>query len=98
VRIVAITTRLPDPLPTDHVLLPWHGDGKTRSGLRRKCAAVAGWITQIRVDDVREVVGILPPKAIAELLNRILDDIPPSLSAEGPSAESSAKPDDRCES
>jgi hypothetical protein len=33
VRVVAITTRLPDPLPADHVLLPWHRDGKTRSGL-----------------------------------------------------------------
>ena len=41
VRVVAITTRLPDPLPEDHVLLPWDQQGKARSGLRRRCAAVA---------------------------------------------------------
>ena len=23
IRVVAITTRLPNPLPDDHVLLPW---------------------------------------------------------------------------
>ena len=28
VRVVAITTRLPDPLPEDHVLLPWERQGK----------------------------------------------------------------------
>ena len=40
VRVVAITTRLPTPLPDDHVSLPWDRQGKARSGLRRKCAAV----------------------------------------------------------
>ncbi len=41
VRVVAITTRLQNPLPDDHVLLPWDRQGKARSGLRRRCAAVA---------------------------------------------------------
>ncbi len=43
VRVVAITTRLPNPLPDDYVLLPWDRQGKARSGLRRRCAAVASW-------------------------------------------------------
>jgi len=98
-RIVAITTRLSDPLPADHVLLPWHRDGKTRSGLRRKCAAVTSWLAQIRVDDVREVVGILPPKAIDELLTRILDDMPPpSTSGEELAVELPPKPPESAES
>jgi mRNA-degrading endonuclease toxin of MazEF toxin-antitoxin module len=42
VRVVAITTRLPTPLPRDYVQLPWDPQGKARSGLRRRCAAVAG--------------------------------------------------------
>ncbi len=28
VRVVAITTRLLDPLPEDHVLLPWERQGR----------------------------------------------------------------------
>lgn len=35
-RLAAVTTRLPDPLPDDHVLLPWDPQGTARSGLRRK--------------------------------------------------------------
>ena len=71
VRVAAITTRLPTPLPDDHVLLPWDRQGKARSGLRRKCAAVASWLVEIGVDDVQEVVGILPSAAIGELLAKI---------------------------
>lgn len=33
---VAITSRLIDPPPTDHVLLPWHAQGHPRTGLNRK--------------------------------------------------------------
>jgi mRNA-degrading endonuclease toxin of MazEF toxin-antitoxin module len=73
VRVVAITTRLPDPLPADHVLLPWDRQGKARSGLRRRCAAVANWQAEIAVGDVQEVVGILSPAVIRELLSRVSD-------------------------
>jgi hypothetical protein len=52
-RVLAITTHLPHPLPDDHVLLPWDRQGKARSGLRRKCAAVATWQAAISVGDVQ---------------------------------------------
>lgn len=71
-RLAAITTRLPNPLPVDYVLLPWDRQGKARSGLRRKCAAVAFWLAEIPVTDIRQVVGILPPGVMDELLARIL--------------------------
>lgn len=38
--VVAITSRLDDPLPEDHVLLPWHPRRHPRTGLNRRCAAV----------------------------------------------------------
>ncbi len=85
VRVVAITTRLPNPLPDDFVLLPWDPQGKARSGLRRRCAAVASWQAEIAVGAVQEEVGILPPKAISELLTKISAGLPP-LSATGASA------------
>jgi hypothetical protein len=76
-RVLAITTRLTDPLPVDHLLLPWDPQGKARSGLRRKCAAVTTWQAEIAVGDVQQVVGILPPKVIAELLAKIVAAMPP---------------------
>lgn len=47
VRILAITTRLPDTLPADHVLLPWHRDprpiaGCSATGQDADCSAYAG--------------------------------------------------------
>src|SRR6266849_5974303 len=81
VRVVAITTRLPTPLPDDHVLLPWDRQGRARSGLRRPSAAVASWLAEIPVGDVQQVVGILPPKAIAEILAKIAGASTPSSPA-----------------
>ena len=77
VRVVAITTRLPTPLPDDHVVLPWDRQGKARSGLRRKCAAVATWLAEIPLSDVREIVGFLPSAVIAEVLAKVLAALPP---------------------
>ncbi len=71
VRVVAITTRLPPILPDDHVLLPWDAQGKARSGLRRRCAAVASWQAEVPVDCVRQVVGILPPTIVDEVLAKV---------------------------
>ena len=73
VRLVAITTRLPDLLPNDYVLLPWDPQGKARSGLRRKCAAVVSWQIRIPVEDIQTVVGVLPPVSLNELLNKIAE-------------------------
>jgi mRNA-degrading endonuclease toxin of MazEF toxin-antitoxin module len=86
VRVAAITTRLPQPLPADYVLLPWNRQGTARSGLRRKSAAVASWLAELPVDDVREVVGILPPTALNELVGKMV------LSSES-SPSSSLEPD-----
>jgi PemK-like, MazF-like toxin of type II toxin-antitoxin system len=47
INVVAITSRLPDPLPDDHVLLPWHPRGHPRTRLNRRCAAVCTWLGQI---------------------------------------------------
>jgi hypothetical protein len=82
-RVLAITTRLPIPLPDDHVLLPWDRQGKARSGLRRRCAAVASWQAQIQTEDVQEVVGLLPPAVIEELLTKSAPTLPPPPPDEG---------------
>jgi len=86
VRVVAITTRLPKPLPDDHVLLPWDPQGKARSGLRRPCVAVASWHAEVSANV--QIVGILPPAVIRELLSKLTGII----QSTGPGASSAANP------
>jgi hypothetical protein len=68
---VAITTRLLDPLPEDHVSLPRDRQGKARSGLKRRCAAVGSWQAEIAVGDVQEVVGVLSPAVTGRFLRKV---------------------------
>lgn len=83
VRLVAVTTRLPTPLPDDHVLLPWDRQGKARSGLRQKCVAVCSWLAEVPLSAVQQVVGLLPPPVIAEILAKVPAASPPSSSSPG---------------
>jgi mRNA-degrading endonuclease toxin of MazEF toxin-antitoxin module len=58
--VVAVTSRVPDVLPDDHVLLPWHSQGHPRTGLNRKSAAVCSWIAEIAASDILDVAGRFP--------------------------------------
>src|ERR1700685_3930742 len=64
-EVVAITSRLPDPLPDDHVLLPWHAQGHPRTGLNRKSAAVCSWMGQIAESDIKNVGGAVSGVTLA---------------------------------
>lgn len=95
VRVLAITTRLPNPLPDDHVLLPWDPQGKARSGLRRQCVAVTTWQAEIAPADVQQVVGHLPATVMQVLLTKaaaVLSSSPTDTSETTPEADSSTKP------
>jgi hypothetical protein len=70
-RIVAVTSRLPDPIPEGHVLLPWHPLGHVRTRLNRKCAAVCNWICEIMPSDIRDVAGVVPGECLLDILTRI---------------------------
>ncbi|MBI1831384.1 MAG: type II toxin-antitoxin system PemK/MazF family toxin [Planctomycetes bacterium] len=67
-EVVAITSRIPDPLPGDHVLLPWHGQGHPRTGLNRKSAAVCSWVAVIAAADVQSIAGVVPAAPLLEIL------------------------------
>jgi hypothetical protein len=58
-EVIAVTSRVPEPLPNDHVLLPWHAQGHPRTGLNRRCAAVCTWVARINHDDIRDVAGVI---------------------------------------
>lgn|SRR5262245_55967157 len=71
IDVVAVTSRLVDLLPDDHVLLPWHRQGHPRTRLNRRCAAVATWLTRIADSDIEDTAGIVPSSVMAEILARI---------------------------
>ncbi len=69
--VVAVTSRLPDSLPDDHVLLPWHPSGHPRTGLNRRCAAVCTWLAQIVDSDIQDVAGLVPTPLMRTILEKV---------------------------
>ena len=70
-EVIAVTSRVPEPLPRDYVLLPWHAQGHPRTGLNRKCAAVCTWVARIRHTDIRDVAGVVPGAVMLEILSKV---------------------------
>jgi len=66
--VVAVSTKFPDPLPADHVVLPWHRDGKVRTQLRKPAAAVCSWLCKITESDVLQTGGVVPPTEMIEIM------------------------------
>jgi mRNA-degrading endonuclease toxin of MazEF toxin-antitoxin module len=81
--VVAITSRLTDPLPEDHVLLPWHPQRHPRTGLNRRCAAVCTWLAQIVANDILDVAGIVPNSLMATILAKVAAALAPPPPPEG---------------
>jgi mRNA-degrading endonuclease toxin of MazEF toxin-antitoxin module len=70
-EVVAVTSVVPQLLPTDYVLLPWHARGHPRTGLNRKCAAVCSWVARIALSDVRSYAGLVPGPVLLEIMSKI---------------------------
>jgi mRNA-degrading endonuclease toxin of MazEF toxin-antitoxin module len=66
--VVAATTKFTEPLPDDHVLLPWHPQGKVRTRLRQATVAVCSWFSEIKESDILHYGGVIPPKTMEEIL------------------------------
>jgi len=75
-EVVAITSRVPQLLPKDHVLLPWHPRGHPSTGLNRKCAAVCTWLARILPDDIQRVAGLVPGSILLEILSKVAPGSP----------------------
>ena len=87
--VIAVTSRLSEPLPPDHVLLPWQARGHPRTGLNRRCAAVCTWVARIRHEDIQEVAGVVPGAVMIEIVSKVTAMLsPPSV----PPAEAGGTP------
>jgi hypothetical protein len=74
--VVAISTRLPVPLPDDHVLLPWQRPHHPKTGLNMRNAAIGGWVEMIDEGRIIRKLGIVPDRPLL-LLTEILDRLYP---------------------
>jgi hypothetical protein len=74
--VAAVSSRLPEPLPEDHVLLPWHAQGHPRTGLNRRCAVICTWLAQITATEIQDVAGIVPTPIMNEILAKIRAALP----------------------
>jgi hypothetical protein len=70
-EVVAVTSWLPQRLPDDHVLLPWHPRGHPRTGLNRKCAAVGTWLARVHPRDIQSAAGLVPGPVLLEILSKM---------------------------
>ncbi len=66
-----ITTTLPNPLTEDYVELPWQPQGRVRTGLRRRCAALCTWLVQVDPAQIEETRGRVPGDQLTEIQTRI---------------------------
>jgi mRNA-degrading endonuclease toxin of MazEF toxin-antitoxin module len=66
-QVIAATTKFTEPLPDDHVQLPWHRAGKSRTQLRQPTVAVCTWIFSITESQVEKMGGVVPPSAMIEI-------------------------------
>jgi mRNA-degrading endonuclease toxin of MazEF toxin-antitoxin module len=94
--VIAVTSRLSEPLPPDHVLLPWHAQGHPRTGLNRRCAAVCTWVARIRHGDIQEVAGGVPGAVMIEIVSKVTallspPSVPPTEAGGTPSAASTTE-------
>jgi hypothetical protein len=95
--VVAVTSRLADPLPADHVLLPWHPRGHPRTGLNRRSAAVCAWLAQVAESDIQDVGGIVPGPVLSVILAKVAaalspPDSPPDSPSSSPDATATDPP------
>jgi mRNA-degrading endonuclease toxin of MazEF toxin-antitoxin module len=77
IYVVAISTSFPDPLPEDHVAIPWQRPRHPRTGLNERNAAVCHWVELVDRDQIDRVLGRVPNAELAriqEILERLFDE------------------------
>ena len=74
VRVMAITTAVPDPAPSGFILLPWSQPRHPRTGLNKRCAAVVLWSPWVAPEQVQHFIGCVPGRQQAEILAMLPPD------------------------
>jgi hypothetical protein len=75
---VAVTGTFNQPLPTTSVRLPYHRQGRCRTGLTKDSIADCTWIIVADPDEFIKRTGITPPLELLTILKEVQAFLPPS--------------------
>jgi hypothetical protein len=64
---VCVSTEVQNPIPSEHVALPWANPRHPRTGLNKPNVAKCNWLASISAASIIEVKGIVPAKQMAEI-------------------------------
>lgn len=99
---VCISTQIEDPIPPEHIPLPWSNPRHPRTGLNKPNVAKCNWTVAVAPSEIVEERGFVPTKAMAkieEALRRLqraeADDSGPA-DMSGPSPAEDTEPDRPC--
>jgi mRNA-degrading endonuclease toxin of MazEF toxin-antitoxin module len=71
IAAVAITTTFAEPPPADHVPLPWDPTGRSATRLRRRSAAVPGWVVSMATAELEPTGGYVPAAVLLQVLDKL---------------------------
>ena len=71
--VSVVSTQLNLSKPEDRVELPWdpRPGGHAVTKLNKRCAAVCFWIVEIQEEDILRYAGVVPERALKEILTRV---------------------------
>jgi len=72
IRVVAISSVIPAPLPADLVPLPWQLPFHPITKLIKPSVAVCGWIAKVDISQVIDLRGKIPTKVTAKIARVLL--------------------------
>jgi hypothetical protein len=74
---VAVTGTFTFPLPPTSVRLPYHRQGRCKTGLTKDCVADCTWIVVATPAEIIKAHGITPPIQLATILQQVQNYLPP---------------------
>jgi hypothetical protein len=74
---VAVTSTFTLPLPATSVPLPFHRQGRCKTGLTKDCVADCTWVVVATPQEVLKRDGFTPPLELATILQQVQQRLPP---------------------
>jgi len=74
---VAISGEFDYPLPNSSILLPYHREGRCKSGLTKESVAVCSWVVIVSPKDFLGKVGFIPSTLLQKILEQVQVRISP---------------------
>ena len=66
--VAAISTKFTEPLPSDHVPVPWSRDGRAKSGLTERSVVKCRWLRRVQRKEVIGTLGHLPSAVVRDIM------------------------------